>query len=39
MKIGTLVVESHSEGKMSQNLYLDHSFLFIKSKKLCCKKW
>ena len=30
MKLGTLVVNAHSEGTMSQILYLGYSFCFMK---------
>ena len=38
MKIDSLVVESHSEGTMSQILYLGPSFYFMKCRKLGNKK-
>ena len=38
MKIGRLIVESHSEGTASQIFYLGPSFYFMKSRKLRCKK-
>ena len=34
-----LVVESHSEGTVSQIFYLGPSFYFMKSRKLSSKKW
>ena len=39
MKIGMFVVDSHSEGTVSQFFYLGPSFYFMKSGKLSCKKW
>ena len=39
MKIVMLVVESHSEGCVSQILYVGPSFCFMKSRKLSSKKW
>ena len=39
MKIGRLVVENHSEGTVSQILYLGPRFHLMKSRKLSCKKW
>ena len=38
-KLGTHVVEDHSEGNMSQILYLGLSFYFMQSRKSSCKKW
>ena len=38
IKFGTLVVGGHSEGTVSQILYLGPSFYFMKSRKLGCKK-
>ena len=39
MKVGMCVVDSHSEGTVSQNLYLGPSFYFMNSRKFSCKKW
>ena len=39
MKIGMCVVDTHSEGTVSQNFYLGPSFYFMKCRKLSCKKW
>ena len=38
-KLGTHVVNDHSEGTVSQICYLGLSFHFMKSRKLSCKKW
>ena len=39
IKLGTLVVNAHSEGTVSQIFYLGLSFYFMKSGKFSCKKW
>ena len=39
MKIDRLVVESHSEGTLSQTMFLDSRFYLMKSRKLNYKKW
>ena len=36
---GTLVVNEYMEGTVSQISYLGFSFYFMKSRKLCYKKW
>ena len=38
-KFGTLVVNDYPEGTVSQIFYLGPSFYFMKSRKLCSKKW
>ena len=38
-KFGTHVVQSNSEGTVSQIFYLGPSFYFMKSRKLGCKKY
>ena len=38
-KFWTCIVEGHSEGTVSQIVYLGPSFYFMKSRKLGCKKW
>ena len=38
-KFGTPVVESPSEGTVSQNFYLGPTFYFMKSRKLSLKTW
>ena len=39
MKIGMFIVDSHSEGTVSQKRYSGPSFYFMKSRKFSCKKW